>query len=164
MFASFIEARFASSGIRPEPGLGDAIVELAANVPYDVQRLAHETWDDVRVAGRRTVGARAICMPRSRGCSASSRWYSRKRGSASRSTQRAVLRALVLESGRELLSADVRTRHRLPVTSSVQSALSALVKQDIVQKEGGRYLLTIRSTANGWRARPSEAWALGPGT
>ena len=55
-------------------------------------------------------------------------------------TQRAVLRALVLEDGRELLSADVRARHRLPVASSVQSALAALLKQDIVMKEGARYV------------------------
>ena len=52
-FAAFIEARFNKSGIRAEPGLGAAVVELAGNLPYDVQRLAHETWDDVRAAGRR---------------------------------------------------------------------------------------------------------------
>ena len=33
--------------------------------------------------------------------------------------QRAVLRALVLEHGRELLSAEVRTRHRLPGASTI---------------------------------------------
>src|SRR2546422_654291 len=52
-FAAFIDARFVSSGLRPEPGLGAAIVELAGNLPYDVQRLAHETWDDIRTGGRR---------------------------------------------------------------------------------------------------------------
>src|SRR6266850_7304696 len=53
MFADFIELRFTRSGIRPEPGLGAAIVDLAGNLPYDVQRLAHETWDDVRADGGR---------------------------------------------------------------------------------------------------------------
>src|SRR5258708_34170515 len=52
-FAAFIDARFARSGMRPEAGLGDAIVELAGNLPYDVQRLAHETWDEIRGRGRR---------------------------------------------------------------------------------------------------------------
>src|SRR5262249_6420252 len=56
LFADCIETKFARSGIRAEDGLGAAIVELAGNVPYDVQRLAHETWDDVRAAGRRTAG------------------------------------------------------------------------------------------------------------
>ena len=38
IFAAFIETKFSRSGIRPEEGLGDAIVELAENVPYDVHR------------------------------------------------------------------------------------------------------------------------------
>src|SRR5207248_5463649 len=52
-FATFIDGRFQRSGIRAEPGRGAAIVDLAGNLPYDVQRLAHETWDEVRAAGRR---------------------------------------------------------------------------------------------------------------
>jgi hypothetical protein len=56
VFAEFIEARFAASGVRAEAGLGAAIVDLAGNLPYDVQRLAHETWDDVRAAGGRKAG------------------------------------------------------------------------------------------------------------
>ena len=55
-FAEFVETRFKSTAIKPAPGLGAAIVELAGNLPYDVQRLAHELWDDVRAAGRRAAG------------------------------------------------------------------------------------------------------------
>ena len=58
LFAEFIESKFARSGIRPEDGLGAAIVDLAGNVPYDVQRLAHETWDDVRGGGTEDGGPR----------------------------------------------------------------------------------------------------------
>src|SRR5438876_5204126 len=54
-FAAFIDARFSRSGMRPEAGLGAAIVDLAGNLPYDVQRLAHETWDEVRGSSRRRV-------------------------------------------------------------------------------------------------------------
>src|SRR5213079_797894 len=52
-FADFIDARFARSGFKPEPGLGAAVVDLAGNLPYDVQRLAHETWDEVRTGSRK---------------------------------------------------------------------------------------------------------------
>ena len=54
----------APRGIKPAPGLGAAIVELAGNLPYDVQRLAHEVWDDVRAAGRKTVRTSTICTRR----------------------------------------------------------------------------------------------------
>jgi hypothetical protein len=150
-FAAFIDERLAATGFTPEEGLGDAIVELAANVPYDVQRLAHETWDDVRAARRKTVGLEDLHRTLTRLLGEHQMVFEE---SWQRLTlaQRAALRAVVIEHGRELLSADVRHRHRLPGTSSVQSALAALRKQDIVQKEGARYVVSD-SLYREWVAR-----------
>jgi hypothetical protein len=140
VFASFLEARFTASGVRPEPGLGAAIVDLGGNVPYDVQRLAHETWDDVKAAGRRAAGLEDLhgTLTRLLGQQHTVFEESWQRLTLA---QRGVLRALVLQDGRELLSADVRTRHRLPGASSVQASLAALVREEIVMKEGSRYVL-----------------------
>ena len=66
--------------------------------------------------------------------------------------QRAVLRASVLQGGRELLSADTRARYRLGGPSSIQASLSALVKQDLLLKEGTRYVV-IDSLLREWVAR-----------
>src|SRR5262245_39370597 len=55
VFAAFVDDRFRRSGVAAEEGFGAAVVELAGNLPYDVQRLAHETWDDAVVARRRRV-------------------------------------------------------------------------------------------------------------
>jgi uncharacterized protein len=150
-FAAFIDARLASTGLTPEDGLGEAIVELAGNVPYDVQRLAHETWDDVRGARRRSVGVEDLHRTLTRLLGEHEMVFEE---SWQRLTlaQRAVLRAVVVEDGRELLSADVRTRHRLPGASSVQSALAALGRQDIVQKDRTRYVVTD-SLYREWVAR-----------
>jgi len=138
LFAGFVDERFAASGMRTEDGLGAAIVELAANVPYDVQRLAHETWDDTKAAGRKTVGLADLHATLRRLLGEQHTIFEE---SWQRLTlpQRAVLRALVLEDGRALLSADVRARHRLPGASTVQAALAALVRQDIAMKDGARY-------------------------
>jgi hypothetical protein len=138
LFAGFLDERFAASGMRPEEGLGAAIVDLAANVPYDVQRLAHETWDDIKAAGRKTAGLADLHATLTRLLGEQHTIFEE---SWQRLTlpQRAVLRALVLEDGRELLSADVRARHRLPGASTVQAALAALVRQDIAMKDGTRY-------------------------
>ncbi len=150
-FAHFIEARFTRTGIRPEAGLGRAIVELAGNLPYDVQRLAHETWDDVRaVRGRRvTLDDLHRVLRRlldEQGVIFEAVWQ--------RLTvaQRAVLRAVVIEDGRELLSAEVRARHRLGGPSTVQSALAALVREDLVARENSRYAV-IDSLIREWIAR-----------
>jgi hypothetical protein len=140
-FADWLDARFAKSGLKPEDGLGAAIVDLADNVPYDVQRLAHETWDDVRAAGRRTVGLTDLHSTLTRMLRQMDTVFEE---SWQRLTlaQRGVLRALVLENGRELLSGDVRSRHRLAGASSVQSSLGALVRDEVVMKDGAKYTLS----------------------
>jgi len=66
--------------------------------------------------------------------------------------QRAVLRAVVMQSGRELLSADVRARHRLGGPSSIQASLAALLKQGLVFKEGQQYVV-VDSLLREWIAR-----------
>ena len=144
-------ARFAASGFKVEDGLGEAIVDLAANVPYDVQRLAHEAWDDARADRRRTVTLEDLHQTLGRLLGEQSAVFEE---SWQRLTlgQRAVLRALVLEGGRELMSEGVRVRHRLPGASSVQSALAALVKQDIVMKVDARYTVSD-SLYREWVAR-----------
>lgn len=151
VFARFIETRFVSSGVRPEPGLGSAIVELAANVPFDVQRLAHETWDSVKTAGRKRAGLDDLHATLTRLLGEHHTIFEESWQQLTL-PQRAVLRALVLESGKGLLSADVRTRHRLPGTSTVQTSIAALIRQDIIQKDGARYV-TTDSLYREWVAR-----------
>lgn len=151
VFATWLEARFKASGIKAEAGLGAAIVELAGNVPYDVQRLAHEAWDDLHEGGRRTATLDDLHVTLTRLLGEQHTVFEE---SWQRLTlaQRAALRAIVLEEGREMLSADVRTRHRLSGASSVQAALTALVKQDVVMKDGGSYVVTD-SLYREWVAR-----------
>jgi uncharacterized protein len=150
-FAAFLDARFRRTGIRPAPGLGTAIVELAGNLPYDVQRLAHELWDDARVAGRRAAGLEDLheTLHRLLGEHQSLFEATWQRLTLA---QRAALRAAVLEDGRELLSADTRARYRLSGPSTVQASLAALVREDILARDGDRYLV-VDSLLREWVAR-----------
>jgi uncharacterized protein len=151
VFAAFIEARFGKSGIRAEPGLGAAIVDLAGNLPYDVQRLAHETWDDIRNASGRRATLDNLHATLARLLAEQETMFE---AVWTRLTlaQRGVLRAVVLQDGRELLSADTRARHRLGGPSSIQTSLTALVKQDLLLREGNRYVV-VDSLLREWVAR-----------
>jgi hypothetical protein len=150
-FADAIETRFTRSGMRPEEGLGSAIVELAGNLPYDVQRLAHETWDEVRGRGRRRATLEDLHLALKRLLIEQQMMFE---GAWQRLTlaQRAVLRAVVLEDGSGLHSADVRARHRLGGPSTVQAALAALVRDDLIAREGDRYGV-VDSLLREWVAR-----------
>jgi hypothetical protein len=66
--------------------------------------------------------------------------------------QRGALRAAVLEEGRELLSADVRARYRLGGASTVQASLTALVREDVLARDGARYVV-VDSLFREWVAR-----------
>jgi uncharacterized protein len=150
-FAAFIDARFARSGMKPEDGLGAAVVELAGNLPYDVQRLAHETWDEVRERNRKRVTLDDLHNALKRLLAEQQTmfeavWQRMTLG------QRAALRAVVVEDGRELLSGDVRTRHRLGGPSTVQAALGALMRDDVIAREGDRYVV-VDSLFREWVAR-----------
>jgi hypothetical protein len=151
IFADFIEAKFGTSGIRAEAGLGAAIVDLAGNLPYDVQRLAHETWDDVRAAGgkRATLDALHTTLAR---LLAEQETLFEAVWQRLTLAQRAVFRAAVLQNGQGLLSADVRARYRLGGPSSIQASLAALLKQDLVLKEGTQYVV-VDSLLREWIAR-----------
>jgi len=150
-FATFIEERFARSGMRPEPGLGSAIVDLAGNLPYDVQRLAHETWDQVRGGGRKRANLNDLHDALKRLLSEQQVMFE---AAWQRMTlaQRATLRAVVVEEGRELLSADARGRHRLGGASTVQASLTALRRDDVIARERDRYVV-VDSLLREWVAR-----------
>jgi hypothetical protein len=150
-FAAFIDARFARSGMRPESGLGNAIVELAGNLPYDVQRLAHETWDEIRGRGRRRATLDDLHQALKRLLTEQQMMFEAVWQRLTLA-QRAVLRAVVIENGGGLLSADARTRHRLGGPSTVQAALAALVRDDLVTRDADRYIV-VDSLLREWVAR-----------
>lgn len=150
-FAAFLEARFRATGIRPVTDFGMSIVELAGNLPYDVQRLAHEVWDDARAAGRKTVNLDDLHGTLTRLLGEHETLFE---GTWQRLTlaQRAALRAAVLQEGRELLSSETRARHRLTGASTVQASLAALVREDLLTREGARYVV-VDSLLREWIAR-----------
>ena len=150
-FAGFIEGRLRHTGIKPSAGLGLAIVELAGNLPYDVQRLAHELWDDARADGKRTVGLEDLhgTLTRLLGEQQSLFEATWQRLTLA---QRATLRAAVLQDGRELLANETRARFRLSGASTVQASLAALVREDILARDGDRYVV-VDSLLREWVAR-----------
>ena len=151
VFAAFIDSRFRRSGVAPEPRLGLAIVELAGNLPYDVQRLAHETWDDVRAMGRRRATLDDLHRTLRRLIAEQETLFEALWQRLTLS-QRATLRAVVLQDGRELLSEGVRTRHRLGGPSTVQASLGALMRDDFVSRVHDKYVV-VDSLLREWIAR-----------
>ncbi len=151
VFSAFVESKFSKTGIKPDAGLGASIVDLAGNMPYDVQRLAHESWDDARAAGKRRIGVDDLHTTLHRLLAEQETMFEAVWQRLTLA-QRATLRAVVLSEGREMLSADLRTRYRLGGASTVQTALQALSREDLVAREGNRHVV-VDSLMREWIAR-----------
>jgi len=152
VFSAFIEEKFRKSGFNPEEGFGAAIIDLSGNLPYDVQRLAHETWDDVSSRRKRGVGLEDLHATLHRLLAEQDTIFEAVWQRLTLA-QRAALRAVVLERGAGVLSADVRERHRLGGASSVQKALEALQREDIVTREDDGTYAVVDSLMREWVAR-----------
>lgn len=152
VFAAALDDRFRRSGLTPEAGLGAAIVDLAGNLPYDVQRLAHETWDDAAAGRRKPVGLDDLHATLHRLLSEQDTLFEAMWQRLTLA-QRATLRAVVLEHGTEILSADVRTRHRLGGASTVQTSLAALMREDVISRDGESRYVVVDSLLREWVAR-----------
>jgi uncharacterized protein len=151
LFASFIESRFSKTAIRPEAGIGMSIVDLAGNLPYDVQRLAHESWDDARAAGKRRIAIDDLHLTLHRLLAEHEMLFEAVWQRLTLS-QRATLRSVVLAEGREILGADLRARYRLGGASTVQANLLALLREDLIAREQDRYVV-VDSLMREWIAR-----------
>jgi hypothetical protein len=134
------------------PDLGEAIVDLAGNLPYDVQRLAHETWDDASVARKKRVSVDDLHATLHRLLTEQDIMFEAVWQRLTLA-QRSTMRAVVLEHGAGLLAADTRERHRLGGASSVQASLTALLREDLITREDdGRYAV-VDSLMREWVAR-----------
>jgi hypothetical protein len=152
VFAAFLDDRFRQTGLTPADGLGAAIVDLAGNLPYDVQRLAHETWDDAVARKRRRVGLEDLHATLHRLLAEQDPLFEAVWQRLTLA-QRSVLRGVVLEHGQGLLSADTRERHRLGGPSSVQAALTALQREDLVARTREGTYVAVDSLMREWVAR-----------
>lgn len=143
-FAVFMRSGFEDAGFAVDDAALGRLLDVAADVPYSVQRLAHECWEMLRVAASTnaatggaggqarlvadSVDAALTRVLRQEDAAYTQIWNSLKL------QQKRALKAVILEEGRVLLSADVSRRYRVP-TGSMQKALAALDTRGIVREE-----------------------------
>jgi uncharacterized protein len=136
----FMQEQFARRGRK----LGDdAIQELLTTadlIPYDVQRLAHELWDEAELGGKSILDVEDVRRVTRRLVASQTQYYERQWEQLT-SRQRAVLQALADRGAAALYSEPVRREYGLGPASTVQKALQSLDAQDIIDRYQDRYFL-----------------------
>ncbi len=132
-FKPFIKRQFDRSGrFIAADGIG-AILEVTGGHPYATQELCYFAWGETPAeerCDRERVDAALAKVLRSEHAHFSLLW---ERAS---SVQRLLLAELAREQGRPL-SADYRRRHNLPGASTVQRAIEALERDELVGRDRG---------------------------
>jgi uncharacterized protein len=123
-FAIFIRDRFASTGKAVADADVERVLDVTGGHPYATQELCYALWEDP--SGE--VGAALAAVLRSENAHFSLVWDQASR------VQRLVLEALAREPTESITASDYRARHGLPTSSSVQTALEALVEDEVVAK------------------------------
>jgi DNA-binding transcriptional ArsR family regulator len=151
-FAAFIERGFTAAAIPVRPGAIDAILDLAEEVPYNVQLLAHACWQACRATVDGTTTRRGkpraltpdlVRETRNVVALRSDPIYTQIWTSLSASQRKALL-ALLRERGHGLASTEVSRRYGVPVPT-MQKALKALEAKGIIREEQVRGAVKLRA-------------------
>jgi uncharacterized protein len=132
-FREYIQRQFQRTGKSIAPAAIDAILETTRGHPYATQELCYFLWQDTPAGA--TATAEQVIEAVVRVLNSEHAHFSLVWQDAS-AHQRLLLRALAEEPGHPI-SADYRRRHALPGASSVQRALGALEKAELVGRRRG---------------------------
>ncbi len=137
LFERFAGERFEQTGRRLAPEAAADVLELTGGHPYATQEAFYFLWEQTPPGETADIARleRALqALLRSEHAHFSLLWE------RSAAAQRRVLQALAAEQPGRPLSSDFQRRHSLPVTATVQTALDALSKAELLSKVGrGEY-------------------------
>ena len=136
LFRSYIERQFAATGRRVVAAVVDRLLGVTHGHPYATQELCYFLWEETPAGAE--SGAEQYENAMTKLLRAEHAHFGLVWDTSSKA-QRLVLQALAAGPGRPL-AGDFRRRHGLPGASSVQRALGALVKSELVTRErSGEY-------------------------
>jgi hypothetical protein len=132
-FAAFIAQRFEDTGRRVEPAVVDRVLEITGGHPYATQELLYFLWQATPTKGTAdssTLDDAVEATLRSEHSHFTLIW------DGVSAAQKRVLQALAQEQPGRPLGSDYQRRHSLPATPTVQTALNALERAELVGRLG----------------------------
>jgi len=132
-FLAFLRSGFEDSDFSVDGPALDSVLDLAEEVPYNVQQLAHQCWEILRVSDGRSLTADLADEALEWIVRSSDPFYTKLWIRLPKQQKRAV-RAVIGEGGKGLLSSSVARRYDVP-TATMQSSLAKLVDDGVIREE-----------------------------
>jgi hypothetical protein len=151
---AFVKERFASRSIGVDDAEARRIVMESENIPYYLQQLSSLVFDEVAASGRDLVENVDVDAAIGNLMAENADYY-QERVSTLSPTQRLIVSALAREPASDF-DEDYRTRHSLGGSSTVHSALRAVVNAGIVEREDRTYSIGDPFLAKYLKLSPTE--------
>ncbi|MGH9624631.1 MAG: AAA family ATPase [Bryobacteraceae bacterium] len=133
IWIGFLERGFSSAGFGAQSAALSRLLDLAEDVPYNIQQLANLCWEQQRGSGGGTLTAARVGEALARLIARENAAYTQIWNSMSR-TQKVVLKAVITESGRNLRAQPVLARYGI-AASTMHKTLKALDDRGLVREE-----------------------------
>jgi AAA+ ATPase superfamily predicted ATPase len=134
---AFVNKRFSDAGITLSKASAERIVQEAANIPYYIQFLASELFQQMVDKSKKVFSEEDVQVACRNISSLKSDLYEEHFGSLSMN-QRKIIHALAAEGVLRFTEA-YRLRYHLPVSSSINSAVKQLLEQGHIEKQEHGY-------------------------
>jgi AAA+ ATPase superfamily predicted ATPase len=132
-FTAALEDGFRQGGFETTAEACERILDLAEDVPYNVQRLAHEAWEMLRSRGAEVLTEIDVDVALDRLVGREDPLYTHI-WLALRKNQKTALKAVIGEGGASLLSGGVTRKHKISA-ASLQTALRQLEDDQHIRQE-----------------------------
>jgi uncharacterized protein len=157
-FASFIRARFVDSGKEIADAALERLLRATGGHPYGTQELAYFVWE--LVERRAEASVEDVEAALSRVLRSEHNHFAQLWDDAPHA-QRLLLLALAAEPSRSIYSADYRSRHELPATPTLQTALAGLSRKELAGRDGSDYRV-IEPFFSEWLQREQREYGVDP--
>ena len=154
-FASFLHARFAESGKGATDEAVERLLHATGGHPYGTQELAYFVWELVEPrskAANADVDEALARVVRSEHNHFAQLWDSAPHA------QRLLMLALAAEPTGSVYSAGYHSRHELPANPTLQTALAALIKKEIVGRSSDGEYRVIEPFFSEWLEREQREY------
>jgi hypothetical protein len=153
-FATFIRKRFVDSGKRIADDAVERILRATGGHPYGTQELAYFVWELVESRAEATADDVEEALTR---VLRSEHNHFAQLWDDAPHAQRLLLLALAAEPTRSVYSSDYHSRHELPATPTLQTALAALSRKELVGRAGDGEYRVIEPFFAEWLVREQQS-------
>ncbi|MEO0558115.1 MAG: ATP-binding protein [Bacteroidota bacterium] len=141
-FRAFLVRGFEEAGLVLSAEAAESILDLAEDVPYNIQRLAHDVWTDAQARGE-PVKPGHVQATLDQLVSRDDPFYTHTWNGLSR-TQKQALLAIAREGGTGLYAGEVLRAYELASPGTMRTAVQALVKSGVAREEERQGSVRIR--------------------